>query len=232
MPRRLLALLALLTASVLLAPGDPYPPLPAAHAQTAPQERACAPGGDGQGGRPSSDEAGGDARPILTEVPGTAGAKPAVTEVATFGMGCFWGAEADFCGLRGVIDTEVGYAGGTTPNPDYRQVSSGRTGHAEVVQVRYDPAVVSYEELLEVFWRRHDPTTANRQGPDVGTQYRSLILFHGPAQERAARASLATYARRLSRPIVTEIEAAGPFYPAEDYHQRYLQRRGRASCNR
>jgi peptide-methionine (S)-S-oxide reductase len=154
------------------------------------------------------------------------------TELATFGMGCFWGAEADFCGLDGVVDTEVGYAGGHSPDPTYHEVSSGRTGHAEVVQVRFDPSIISYEQLLEVFWRNHDSTTPNRQGPDVGSQYRSLILFHGPEQEKAVRASLERHARRLSRPIVTRIQAATDFYPAEDYHQRYLERRGRASCNR
>jgi peptide methionine sulfoxide reductase msrA/msrB len=152
-------------------------------------------------------------------------------ETATFGMGCFWGAEAKFCGLDGVLGTEVGYAGGRSPNPDYHKVSRGTTGHAEVVQVTYDPAVVSYKELLERFWQGHDPTTPNRQGPDVGTQYRSMILFHSPEQEQAARSSLDRLARRSRRPIVTEIVAAGKFYPAEDYHQRYLERRGRATCN-
>lgn len=153
-------------------------------------------------------------------------------QVAIFGMGCFWGAEADFCGLEGVIDTEVGYAGGHTGNPDYRAVSSGSTGHAEVVRVTYDPAVVTYEQLLEVFWREHDPTTPNRQGPDVGTQYRSMVLFHTPEQEQAAQASLASHAQGLPRPIVTQITAAGTFFPAEEYHQDYLARRGRARCNR
>jgi peptide methionine sulfoxide reductase msrA/msrB len=153
------------------------------------------------------------------------------TEVAVFGMGCFWGAEADFCGLEGVLDTEVGYAGGHTRNPSYRQVSSGRSGHAEVVRVEFDPTLVSYPELLEVFWKNHDPTTPNRQGPDVGPQYRSLILYQNPRQEAAARASVERHAGIFRRPIVTQIAPAGSFYPAEDYHQRYLEKRGRARCN-
>jgi peptide methionine sulfoxide reductase msrA/msrB len=154
------------------------------------------------------------------------------TETATFGMGCFWGAEMYFCGLEGVTDTEVGYAGGHTRHPSYPGVSTGATGHAEVVQVAYDPSVITYEELLEVFWRNHDPTTPNRQGPDVGNQYRSLILFHSPEQEKAARTSVTTQASRFPRPIVTEIAASTGFTPAEDYHQRYLERRGRGSCRR
>jgi peptide-methionine (S)-S-oxide reductase len=131
-----------------------------------------------------------------------------------------------------VLDTEVGYAGGHTRNPDYRRVSSGRTGHAEVVRVEFDPTVISYQELLEVFWRSHDPTTPNRQGPDVGPQYRSLILYHDPRQEAAARTSLERHAGAFRRPIVTQIAAAEAYYPAEDYHQRYLEKRGRARCNR
>jgi peptide methionine sulfoxide reductase msrA/msrB len=158
-------------------------------------------------------------------------AQASATELATFGMGCFWGAEADFCALDGVLGTTVGYAGGTTPSPTYRQVSSGRTGHAEVVQLEYDPARISYEDLLAVFWREHDPTTPNRQGPDVGPQYRSLILTHSPQQEAAARAYLERQARTLARPIVTEIAPAGTFYPAEEYHQRYLEKLGRARCS-
>jgi peptide methionine sulfoxide reductase msrA/msrB len=153
------------------------------------------------------------------------------TELATFGMGCFWGAEADFCALDGVVGTKVGYAGGNTPDPSYRKVSSGGTGHAEVVQVEYDPTVISYDELLEVFWREHDPTTPNRQGPDVGSQYRSLILFHGSEQESAARESLKRHAGGFRSPIVTEIVPATAFYPAEDYHQRYLEKRGRVRCS-
>ncbi len=151
--------------------------------------------------------------------------------LATFGMGCFWGAEADFCVLKGVTATRVGYAGGQTDNPDYQQVSSGRTGHAEVVQVEYDPSLISYEQLLEVFWQGHDPTTPNRQGPDVGTQYRSMILYHNQEQARIANASKQARSDRFSRPIVTEIVPTTTFFPAEDYHQRYLEKRGRTHCS-
>lgn len=154
------------------------------------------------------------------------------TALATFGMGCFWGAEADFCALEGVVDTEVGYAGGDIPNPSYQQVSSGRTGHAEVIQVEYDPSLISYEDLLAVFWKEHDPTTPNRQGPDVGSQYRSMILYHNPEQETSARVSLERHASDLRRPIVTQIVPGTAFYPAEDYHQGYLEKRGRVRCNR
>lgn len=157
---------------------------------------------------------------------------PPPTEFATFGMGCFWGAEADFCVLDGVVNTTVGYAGGRTRNPGYRQVSSGMTGHAEVVQIEYDPSRISYESLLDVFWTHHDPTTANRQGPDVGTQYRSLILFHSPEQKSVALESKNRYATAYWNPIVTEIVPATVFYPAEDHHQDYLQRRGRVRCRR
>ena len=150
--------------------------------------------------------------------------------LATFGMGCFWGAEVKFCNLKGVLGTRVGYAGGQTAAPTYRQVSTGRTGHAEVVQIEYDPDLISYDQLLEVFWQGHDPTTLNRQGPDVGTQYRSLILARDAEQEGAARASLDRQAKRFSQPIVTEIAAGTDFFPAEDYHQRYLEKRGRARC--
>lgn len=157
----------------------------------------------------------------------------APTEVALFGGGCFWGVEELFRRTPGVLDTRVGYAGGSTPNPTYEQVCTDRTGHAEVVQVTFDPSRVSYDELLRVFWENHDPTTLNRQGPDVGTQYRSVIFFTSPEQERAARASRA--ARDSGgfhrRPIVTAIEPAPRFHPAEDYHQRYLEKRGLASCH-
>jgi peptide methionine sulfoxide reductase msrA/msrB len=153
------------------------------------------------------------------------------TRLATFGMGCFWGAEAAFCGLDGVVKTTVGYAGGQATNPSYEQVSGGDTGHAEVVQVEYDPQRISYDKLLGIFWDRHDPTTPDRQGPDLGSQYRSLILFQDPEQEAEARASLGRRAAKLTRPIVTELAAAGVFYPAEGYHQRYLEKHGRARCN-
>ncbi len=154
-------------------------------------------------------------------------------EKATFGAGCFWGVEAAFRSVKGVVSTQVGYSGGRAPDPTYEQVCSGRTGHAEAVEVAYDPAGVSYDDLLHVFWENHDPTTPNRQGPDVGEQYRSAIFFHSPEQEAAAKGSVASLeaAKRYRRPIVTEIVPAGPFYRAEEYHQQYLEKRGQASCH-
>ena len=152
---------------------------------------------------------------------------------ATFGAGCFWGVEAAFRRVDGVVSTQVGYAGGRTADPTYEQVCSGRTGHAEAVEVTYDPARVSYDDLLRVFWENHDPTTPNRQGPDVGEQYRSAVFFHSPEQEAAAKASVASLeaAKRFRRPIVTQIVPAGPFYRAEEYHQQYLEKRGQATCH-
>lgn len=154
------------------------------------------------------------------------------SQLATFGAGCFWGVEAAFRQIPGVVDVVVGYAGGSLPNPTYQDVCTNRTGHAEVVQVTYDPARVSYEQLLDVFWENHNPTTKNRQGPDVGTQYRSVIFYHSPEQERAARASKQQLesAGQYYQPIVTEIVAVQPFYRAEEYHQRYFEKRGLASC--
>jgi peptide-methionine (S)-S-oxide reductase len=156
-----------------------------------------------------------------------------VTELATFGAGCFWGVEVTFRNVPGVKDALVGYLGGTLKNPTYRDVCTGRTGHAEVVQVKYDPAEVSYDKLLDVFWENHDPTTLNRQGPDAGTQYRSAIFYHTPEQKRVAEESKAQLeaSGRFRRPIVTEMTEATAFYPAEDYHQRYLEKRGLASCH-
>jgi peptide-methionine (S)-S-oxide reductase len=151
-------------------------------------------------------------------------------EKATFGAGCFWGVEADFRKINGVTKSTVGYLGGTLEHPSYEQVCTGSTGHAEVVQVEFDPTVVSYEELLDLFWKIHDPTQLNRQGPDVGAQYRSAIFFHSPEQEKAARGSKKRAQDRFSRPVVTEVTEASAFYPAEDYHQRYLEKRGLASC--
>lgn len=147
---------------------------------------------------------------------------------ATFGAGCFWGVEANFRKLAGVRSAMVGYSGGSFENPTYEDVCSGKTGHAEVVQVEYDPPEVSYEDLLEVFWDCHDPTTVNRQGPDIGTQYRSAIFFHDADQESAAITSKEKLqsSGRYPSPIVTEITPAEAFYPAEDYHQRYLEKRG------
>jgi peptide-methionine (S)-S-oxide reductase len=155
-------------------------------------------------------------------------------EKATFGAGCFWGVEAAFRQLPGVTSTAVGYMGGTLDHPTYEQVCTDRTGHAEVVQVEYDPEQVSYDQLLELFWDVHDPTTPNRQGPDVGSQYRSAIFTHTPEQHAAAEASKATLAAsgRFARPVVTEITHAGPFWRAEEYHQQYFERRGIApSCH-
>jgi peptide-methionine (S)-S-oxide reductase len=153
-----------------------------------------------------------------------------VPEKATFAGGCFWGVEAEFRRIEGVTATTVGYTGGSTPNPSYKQVCTGRTGHAEAVQVEFDPSQVSYEDLLDAFWRMHDPTQLNRQGPDVGTQYRSGIFFHGPEQEAAAAASKERAQGHFRRPIATEITPASEFYPAEEYHQRYFEKKGLASC--
>jgi len=154
-------------------------------------------------------------------------------EKATFGAGCFWGVEAAFRQVNGVKATTVGYAGGTLENPTYKDVCSGRTGHAEVVEVEFDPALVSYEDLLKVFWENHDPTTLNRQGPDVGEQYRSAIFYHTPEQEAAARASKAALEESgtYRRAIVTEITPAPTFYRAEDYHQQYFEKRGISHCH-
>ncbi|MDP8960122.1 MAG: peptide-methionine (S)-S-oxide reductase MsrA [Actinomycetota bacterium] len=153
-------------------------------------------------------------------------------KIATFGAGCFWGVEAAFRRLEGVTGTAVGYMGGTLEHPTYTDVCTDRTGHAEVVQVEYDPARVSYEDLLDVFWSSHDPTTLNRQGPDVGTQYRSVIFTHDDAQRAASEASKAALeaSGRYRRRIVTVVVPASRFWRAEDYHQRYLEKRGLASC--
>jgi peptide-methionine (S)-S-oxide reductase len=153
-------------------------------------------------------------------------------EKATFGAGCFWGVEATFRQVNGVTNTTVGYMGGTLKNPTYKDVCTDKTGHAEVVQVEYDPSVVSYDNLLAVFWQCHDPTTLNRQGPDIGTQYRSVIFFHTPEQEKAARLSKEELDKAgiFGRPIVTEIEPASEFWRAEEYHQQYLEKRGLAHC--
>jgi peptide-methionine (S)-S-oxide reductase len=152
---------------------------------------------------------------------------------ATFAAGCFWGVEATFRKMPGVLSTRVGYLGGHTENPTYKDVCTDRTGHAEAVEVEFDPAKVAYNDLLNVFWENHDPTQLNRQGPDWGAQYRSAIFFHSPEQETAARASMAALekAHRFAKPIVTQIVPAVEFYPAEDYHQQYLEKRGLASCH-
>jgi len=152
---------------------------------------------------------------------------------ATFGAGCFWGVEAAFRQVQGVVSTAVGYMGGRLNNPTYRDVCTDQTGHAEVVQVEYDPAKVSYDDLLRLFWESHDPTTMNRQGPDVGTQYRSVIFSHSEEQASAARASKQSLERAglFKRPIVTEIVPAAEFWRAEEYHQQYLEKRGLAHCS-
>lgn len=152
-------------------------------------------------------------------------------EKATFGAGCFWGVEAAFRKLKGVVSTMVGYAGGTLPNPSYEDVCTDTTGHVEVVQVEFDPSVISYEQLLKVFFEIHDPTTPNRQGPDIGTQYRSVIFYHDFEQGRQAREFKRELEKsgKFKRPIVTEIVAAPSFYKAEEYHQRYHEKHG-GSC--
>jgi len=150
---------------------------------------------------------------------------------AIFGAGCFWGVELAFGRIKGVAKTSVGYTGGRTENPTYEQVCTGNTGHAEVVWVEFDPLVVAYDELLDVFWGCHDPTTLNRQGPDIGTQYRSAVYYNDPIQEEAAKQSKEKNAKRFPSPIVTEITAASKYYLAEDYHQKYLEKRGMGSCH-
>ena len=159
---------------------------------------------------------------------------PAGTELALFGMGCFWGAERKFWQTPGVVSTSVGYAGGLTPNPTYEEVCSGRTGHAEVVRAVFDPARVSYEDLLRVFWEAHDPTQGMRQGNDVGTQYRSAIYTYGEEQRRKGEASREAYQKALAAaghgPITTEIREAPEYFYAEDYHQQYLGKNPRGYC--
>jgi peptide-methionine (S)-S-oxide reductase len=152
-------------------------------------------------------------------------------EKATFGAGCFWGVEATYRNTKGVLSTAVGYSGGHLPNATYKDVCSGKTGHAEVVDIEFDPSQVSYEDLLNVFWENHDPTTLNRQGPDVGSQYRSAIFFHSPEQEAIAKASKEKAQSRFKNKIVTEITPASAFCRAEDYHQQYLEKRGLAHCS-
>lgn len=154
-------------------------------------------------------------------------------ETATFGAGCFWGVEVTFRNTPGVIDAAAGYCGGSTERPTYEEVCSDETGHAEVVQVRFDADRVGYDQLLDVFFASHDPTTKDRQGPDVGRQYRSVVFYHDDGQRQAAEAARARWdaSGRFHRPIVTEIAPAAPFWRAEEYHQRYLEKRGLASCH-
>jgi len=156
-----------------------------------------------------------------------------MTEIATFGAGCFWGVEAGFRRVPGVIEAISGYSGGHMESPTYKDVCTDQTGHAEVVQVTFDPAKVSYEQLLEVFWKMHDPTQVNRQGPDYGTQYRTAMFYHTPEQQAKALKSKEALEKsgKLRRPVATEITAAGPFWRAEEYHQKYLEKRGQESCH-
>jgi len=152
---------------------------------------------------------------------------------ATFAAGCFWGVEAAFRQIPGVISTRVGYIGGKTENPTYKEVCTDRTGHAEAVEVEFEPTKVAYNDLLKVFWENHDPTQVNRQGPDWGTQYRTAIFYHSPEQQAQAEASKQALekAHRYAKPIATQIVPAVTFYPAEDYHQQYLEKRGLATCH-
>lgn len=154
-------------------------------------------------------------------------------EKATFGAGCFWGVEARFGQLPGVVETKVGYEGGKLPNPTYKDVCTDRTGHAEVVQVTFDPSILSFEALLEEFFALHNPTQLNRQGPDWGSQYRSTIFFHSPEQQASAQAVIEQleHSQRFGKPIVTQVVPAQTFWPAEEYHQKYLEKRGAVSCH-
>lgn len=153
--------------------------------------------------------------------------------IATFALGCFWGVEARFRQVIGVISTRVGYTAGHTDNPDYKAVCTGRTGHAEAIEIRFDPKLISYEGLLDVFWDSHDPTTLNRQGPDTGTQYRSAIFYHDELQRSLALSSRQQLLdkQHFPNPIVTEITPASHFYPAEEYHQCYLEKKGLSNCH-
>ena len=153
--------------------------------------------------------------------------------IATFAAGCFWGVEAKFRQLPGVKNTRVGYTGGHTENPDYKLVCTGETGHAEAIEVEFDPTIISYTELLHFFWQIHNPTTLNRQGPDVGSQYRSAVFYHDDEQRQQAQdvKTELNNSGQFSQPIVTEITAASTFYPAEEYHQCYLEKRGQGSCH-
>jgi len=154
-------------------------------------------------------------------------------EIALFGAGCFWGVEAEFRKLKGVKSTAVGYCGGTLKNPTYKDVCTGTTGHAEVVKVEYDPKIVSYNKLLDTFWNNHNPTTLNRQGPDIGTQYRSVIFYTNETQQKEAISSrdILEKQKKYTDLIVTEIDPEQEFYIAEDYHQQYLEKRGLATCH-
>jgi peptide-methionine (S)-S-oxide reductase len=152
-------------------------------------------------------------------------------EFATFGAGCFWGVQVTFDEIKGVLKTEVGYMGGKMKNPTYNDVCTDETGHAEVVHIEFDKDVLPYDKLLDVFWVNHDPTQKNRQGPDEGTQYRSVIFYYNEAQKKAAVASKAKWQKQLGKPIATQIVPAETFYKAEDHHQKYLQKQGKNVCH-
>lgn len=151
-------------------------------------------------------------------------------EKATYAAGCFWGIEATFQKINGVTKTTVGYMGGNLKNPTYEDVCTDKTGHAEVIQIQYDPTIITYEQLLETFWKIHDPTQLNRQGPDIGMQYRSAIFYHDEQQKKLAEESKNNEQKKYSKPIVTDITPAEEFYPAEEYHQKYLEKKGLGSC--
>lgn len=153
------------------------------------------------------------------------------TELATFGAGCFWSVEETFRTQKGVLKTTVGYMGGKTKNPSYEQVCTDKTGHVEVVQVSYDPNIISYEKLLELFWKSHNPTELNRQGPDIGSQYSSVIFYHTQEQEKTAEKSKTSIQKKYKKQIMTAIEESRTFYPAEEYHQKYLMKRGAKICH-
>lgn len=186
---------------------------------------------------PAASASSGDlgATPQFTggDMPMADGVENESLQQAMFGAGCFWGVEATFRKVPGVVDAAVGYAGGTTDNPTYKDVCADKTGHAEVVHLTFDPAKVTYEQLLAIFFKMHDPTQLNRQGPDIGDQYRSAVFTYSPAQAAAARDTIDQLTRdgRFKRPIVTRVEAAGTFWRAEDYHQRYLEKRGLDNCH-
>lgn len=185
------------------------------------------------GGCANQDAPAAPANATATQ-PGVEGRTMSNVEVATFGAGCFWGVEAEFAKVPGVVSTAVGFCGGKSPDPSYREVCSHTTGHAEVVEIKFDPSKVTYQELVDIFFELHDPTTLNRQGPDVGDQYRSVIFFHSPEQEKIAKATKERLAKsgEFRDPIVTQIVKAEPFYRAEEYHQKYFEKHGTAaSCH-
>lgn len=197
---------------------------PAARALQSPDSSTTRPAQ--RAGAPSAPAVETTTRPAASE-------KSMKTETAMFGAGCFWGVEETFRQMPGVVSTAVGYSGGRTENPTYKDVCTDTTGHVEVVLVEFDPAKVTYEQVLEVFWKAHNPTQVNRQGPDIGAQYRSVVFCQTPEQEKVAAASKARLeaSRKYSKPIATAIEPARKFYRAEEYHQQYLAKRGLSNCH-